>query len=106
MIELNQHPGPEVHPGPDPQGGPDAQGDADAPAASVSGPSGRMPAAAAFSAIPLQGTGDTTVDAVLDQLSTVPGMTVREHGNVYAKLHDGLLEALDGESANQHGPRP
>ncbi|MGP4033067.1 hypothetical protein [Pseudarthrobacter sp. 1C304] len=44
------------------------------------------------------GTRDSAVDVLLDRLGELPELPVARHGEVYAGLHDDLLEALN-ESA-------
>ncbi len=39
--------------------------------------------------------GDADVDALLGRLGTLPGLPVPAHGDVYAGLHDDLMEALN-----------
>ncbi|WP_426976899.1 hypothetical protein ACQCSU_19360 [Pseudarthrobacter sp. O4] len=38
---------------------------------------------------------DPYVDALLERLGTLPGLPVAVHGEVFAGLHDDLLEALN-----------
>jgi|SRR5690349_3891308 len=42
-------------------------------------------------------TGDPLVDRALALLDGVRESPVPEHGELYARIHDGLLEALDAE---------
>lgn len=42
-------------------------------------------------------TGDPAVDSVLVRLEEIPGHPVAEHSQVYAGLHDALLEALNAD---------
>lgn len=55
-------------------------------------------------------TGDPLVDRALAVLDKVPATPVAEHGDLYAAVHDSLLEALDAEpglpAAPQSTPRP
>ncbi|MET3905084.1 hypothetical protein [Paenarthrobacter sp. 4246] len=55
-------------------------------------------------------TGDPLVDKALGVLDKVPVTPVAEHGDLYAAIHDSLLEALDAEpglpAAPQSTPRP
>ena len=40
---------------------------------------------------------DPTVDALLERLGGLPGQPVAVHGEVYARLHDDLMEALNDD---------
>ncbi|MEC5180971.1 hypothetical protein [Arthrobacter sp. CG_A4] len=40
---------------------------------------------------------DATVDALLERLGGLPGQPVAVHGEVYAGLHDDLMEALNDD---------
>ncbi|MET4542406.1 hypothetical protein ABIE37_004217 [Arthrobacter bambusae] len=55
-------------------------------------------------------TGDPLMDRALAVLDKVPATPVAEHGDLYAAVHDSLLEALDAEpglpAAPQSTPRP
>ena len=42
-------------------------------------------------------TGDPLVDKALNRLGSVPAAPVADHGDLYAAIHDSLLEALDSE---------
>lgn len=42
-------------------------------------------------------TGDPLVDRALGPLEDVNKLPVPDHGDLYAGIHDGLLEALDAE---------
>lgn len=59
---------------------------------------------------PASSTGDPLVDRALAVLDNVPATPVAEHGDLYAAIHDSLLEALDAEpglpAAPQSTPRP
>ena len=46
---------------------------------------------------------DPAVSAVLDRLAAVRQTPVSEHGEVYAGMHDALLEALNEDVAGQAG---
>ncbi|MET4097627.1 hypothetical protein [Arthrobacter sp. UYCu712] len=47
-------------------------------------------------AFPLEtAAGDSDVDALLGRLGALPGLPVTAHGDVYAGLHDDLMEALN-----------
>lgn len=43
------------------------------------------------------GMTDQDVDEALGLLSKLPDLEVAEHGDVYAELHDALLEALNAD---------
>ncbi|TVU59132.1 hypothetical protein FQP90_20160 [Paenarthrobacter nitroguajacolicus] len=51
-------------------------------------------------------TGDALVDRALGLLEGVPDSPVAEHGELYAGIHDSLLEALDAEPGLPAAPRP
>ncbi|MCT9871672.1 hypothetical protein [Paenarthrobacter aurescens] len=51
-------------------------------------------------------TGDQLVDRALGLLGSVPGSPVSEHGELYAGIHDSLLEALDAEPGLPAIPKP
>lgn len=55
-------------------------------------------------------TGDPLVDGALSLLDGVVDSPVPDHGELYAGVHDGLLEALDAEpglpAPPQSNPRP
>ena len=40
---------------------------------------------------------DRAITAVLERLGTLPGTPVSGHGEVYSRLHDELMEALNEE---------
>ena len=42
-------------------------------------------------------TGDALVDGALSLLDSVPDAPLEEHGGLYTRIHDSLLEALDSE---------
>ena len=44
---------------------------------------------------------DPAVDALLERLGTLASTPVSGHGEAYAALHDGLLEALNEDVAGQ-----
>ncbi len=46
---------------------------------------------------------DPAVSAVLDRLAAVPQTPVSGHGEVYAGMHDALLEALNEDVAGHAG---
>jgi hypothetical protein len=46
---------------------------------------------------------DPAVSAVLDRLAAVRQTPVNEHGEVYAGMHDALLEALNEDVASHAG---
>jgi hypothetical protein len=46
---------------------------------------------------------DPAVSAVLDRLAAVRQTPVSEHGEVYASMHDALLEALNEDVAGPAG---
>ncbi|MDO6143171.1 hypothetical protein [Paenarthrobacter aurescens] len=50
-------------------------------------------------------TGDPLVDKALGLLDGVAGSPVPDHGELYARVHDGLLEALDAEPGLPATPR-
>ncbi|MDR6989475.1 hypothetical protein J2Y66_003990 [Paenarthrobacter nitroguajacolicus] len=50
-------------------------------------------------------TGDPLVDGALGVLDEVPSTPVADHGDLYAALHDSLLEALDAEPGLPAGPK-
>ena len=45
--------------------------------------------------------GDPAVDAVLERLGALPELPVASHGEVYAGLHDDLVEALNEDVTGQ-----
>jgi hypothetical protein len=49
------------------------------------------------------GTRDAAVDALLDRLGELPELPVARHGEVYAGLHDDLLEALNESATTPSG---
>jgi hypothetical protein len=55
-------------------------------------------------------TGDPLVDRALGLMDGVAGSPVPHHGELYAGVHDALLEALDAEpglpAPPQSNPRP
>ncbi|MDI2037287.1 hypothetical protein [Paenarthrobacter nitroguajacolicus] len=42
-------------------------------------------------------TADALVDGALGVLDSVPDAPLEEHGGLYTRIHDSLLEALDSE---------
>ncbi|UXM93280.1 hypothetical protein [Paenarthrobacter sp. JL.01a] len=46
---------------------------------------------------PANATGDALVDKALGVLDSVPDVPLKEHGELYTRIHDSLLEALDSE---------
>lgn len=50
------------------------------------------------------GTADADVDALLGRLGTLPGLPVSAHGDVYAALHDELMEALNQDVTGHGAP--
>jgi hypothetical protein len=46
---------------------------------------------------------DPAVGALLDRLDTLPGRPVAGHGEVYAGLHQDLMEALNEDLSGQPG---
>jgi hypothetical protein len=46
-----------------------------------------------------EGTGDSSVDAIVASLEDVPGLPVEEHLARYTEVHDALLSALDTEES-------
>jgi hypothetical protein len=101
MTELNQEPRtePGVDPAPreqldhasGPEGPPEAAEEAPPVAAGVDWP-----------ALQAQGQ-DPAVSAVLDRLAAVRLTPVSGHGEVYAGMHDALLEALNEDVASHAG---
>lgn len=49
-------------------------------------------------------TGDALVDRALGLLADVAGSPVSGHGELYAGIHDSLLEALDAEPGLPSAP--
>ncbi len=49
-------------------------------------------------------TGDAPVDKALGLLADVAGSPVSDHGELYAGIHDSLLEALDAEPGLPSAP--
>jgi len=49
-------------------------------------------------------TGDAPVDKALGPLADVAGSPVSDHGELYAGIHDSLLEALDAEPGLPSAP--
>ena len=47
------------------------------------------------------GVGDPAIDAMLVRLGALPELPVAAHGEVYAGLHDELVEALNEDVAGQ-----
>jgi hypothetical protein len=47
---------------------------------------------------------DKAVSAVLDRLTALEQAPVSEHGELYAGMHDALLEALNEDVASHAGP--
>ncbi|MET3921783.1 hypothetical protein [Arthrobacter sp. UYEF20] len=47
---------------------------------------------------------DPDVDALLERLGTLPGLPVAVHGEVYAGLHDDLMEALNEDVSGPINP--
>jgi hypothetical protein len=47
---------------------------------------------------------DPAVSAVLDRLAALEQAPVSEHGELYAGVHDALLEALNEDVASHAGP--
>jgi hypothetical protein len=103
MSELHQ----ERDQAPDEQ--PDEQpAETPTPAADVAWPelpSQQLPAELSGPAAPEHAAAvlDPAVNAVLDRLAAVRQMPVSGHGEVYAGLHDALLEALNEEVAGHAG---
>jgi hypothetical protein len=107
MTELNQEP--RTEPSVDPEPLPREQLD------HASGPGGppeaaeEAPAVAAgvdWPALQAQGQAhgqDPAVSAVLDRLAAVRLTPVSGHGEVYAGMHDALLEALNEDVASHAG---
>lgn len=50
-------------------------------------------------------TGDALVDRALALLEGVPESPVAQHGDLFAGIHDSLLEALDAEPGLPAAPR-
>lgn len=106
MTELNQEPNPALNQAPN-----QLQADAEAPdlAADVAWPDlpsqqlSAEPSVHAAQEQPAQGqqarVQDPAVSAVLDRLAAVRQTPVSEHGEVYAGMHDALLEALNEDVA-------
>ncbi|MFF2844623.1 hypothetical protein [Paenarthrobacter sp. NPDC057981] len=46
---------------------------------------------------PAHATGDALVDKALSILDGVPDVPLEDHGELYTRIHDSLLEALDAE---------
>ncbi|MDD7834120.1 MULTISPECIES: hypothetical protein [Paenarthrobacter] len=46
---------------------------------------------------PAHATGDALVDKALGVLDSVPDVPLEDHGELYTRIHDSLLEALDSE---------
>ncbi|WP_144662620.1 hypothetical protein [Paenarthrobacter nicotinovorans] len=46
---------------------------------------------------PANATGDAMVDKAIGLLDSVPDAPLEEHGELYTRIHDSLLEALDSE---------
>ena len=88
---------------------PDEQpAEAPTPAADVAWPelpSQQLPAELSGHAAPEHAAAvlDPAVNAVLDRLAAVRQMPVSAHGEVYASLHDALLEALNEDVAGHAG---
>lgn len=124
MTELNQ----ESNAGPDPAASPTDQnhgpeaGPADEAADEAADAAAQPPAAdVAWPALPSRrGSGaeqehepqgarapiqDKTVSAVLDRLAALEQAPVSEHGELYAGMHDALLEALNEDVASPGGRR-
>ncbi|MEV7664101.1 hypothetical protein [Paenarthrobacter sp. NPDC089316] len=51
-------------------------------------------------------TGDALVDGALGLLDSVPDAPLEEHGELYIRIHDSLLEALDAEPGLPGKPSP
>ncbi|MGO4492309.1 hypothetical protein AB4Y86_09485 [Arthrobacter sp. 2YAF22_2] len=51
---------------------------------------------------------DPAIENLLSRLGSLSGLPVSAHGEVYAGLHDGLVEALNEDVAGQPAgdPRP
>jgi hypothetical protein len=82
--------------------------EAPTPAADVAWPelpSQQLPAELSRHAAPEHAAAvlDPAVNAVLDRLAAVRQMAVSAHGEVYAGLHDALLEALNEDVAGHAG---
>jgi hypothetical protein len=107
MTELNQEPHTEPSGGPEPlphealdhasgpEAPPEAAEEAPPPAAAVG-----WPALPAQVQAELQ---DPAVSAVLERLAAVRLTPVSGHGEVYAGMHDALLEALNEDVASHAG---
>ncbi|MGO4806789.1 hypothetical protein AB4089_16870 [Arthrobacter sp. 2MCAF15] len=83
MTELNQDPNHEAH-----------------EAAEAGAPT---EAGVAWPDLPSQHVQDPAVSAVLDRLAAVRQAPVSGHGEVYAGMHDALLEALNEDVAGHAG---
>ena len=104
MTELNQEPRTEPSVDPEPREQSDHASGPDGPEAAEEAP----PVAAGVDWPALQARGqahgqDPAVSAVLDRLAAVRLTPVSGHGEVYAGMHDALLEALNEDVASHAG---
>jgi len=103
MTELNQEPHtePSVEPEPLPH---EAQDHASGPEARPEAAEEAAPPAAGVDWPAVQAQGqDPAVSAVLGRLAAVRLTPVSGHGEVYAGMHDALLEALNEDVASHAG---
>lgn len=94
MTELNHVPEPEM---PEPEIPEAEEPEAEHTPAGVSWPA--LPAD-----IPAEQPGtvqDPAITAVLERLATLPGTPVSGHGEIYSRLHDELMEALNEDVTGQ-----
>lgn len=87
MTELNRVLNPELKPEPNPPSGADPE----AQESRIDWP--ESPAGAAAQ--------DPDVGALLERLGALPDLPVADHGEVYAGLHDDLMEALNADPSEQ-----